>query len=397
MTDDYRRTDSVSELVEIIHQVRRRWRVKLALRGALGVVGLGALVLLVSAYGLESWRFTAGAIITFRVLVGVALLGLIGYLLVRPLMRQATDEQVALYLEEHEPSLQAAIISAVEAGNGGSGSPFSATLVRRLVESAIEKARAVDSGRRVERAPVRRYVDDARSHQPRGRRDLHARPGLPAPRALGAAHCFARCRSRGAVQHRGDAGEQNRGARCGSGDYCEAVRVRFGAGLTDDAEVSRGRRMSGCRSCATKTAPMKGCCSISRRRWNTSSKPTASIRSTTTSRSSTFRTCSASSSNTISRRTPALPPQKVEDGGDIAVLKGTEVRVRAVPTMGTARRSDRARRQGSIGTGAGCRGRIAGAAGWGIQGRAGRLLSHRARRTVGRAHDGIAAVHDRCA
>ena len=28
-----------------------------------------------------------------------------------------------------------------------------------------------------------------------------------------------------------------------------------------------------------------------------------------------------------------LPPQKVEEGGDIAVLKGTEVRLRAVPTM----------------------------------------------------------------
>jgi hypothetical protein len=31
-----------------------------------------------------------------------------------------------------------------------------------------------------------------------------------------------------------------------------------------------------------------------------------------------------------------LPPQKVEDGGDIAVLRGTEVRVRAVPTMATS-------------------------------------------------------------
>src|SRR5947208_16928063 len=104
MTEDYRRTDSPSELVEIIHQVRRRWRLKLALRGALGVVGLGVLVLLASAYALESWRFSAGSIIAFRVLVGLSLLGLIGYLLVRPLMRQATDEQVALYLEEHEPS-----------------------------------------------------------------------------------------------------------------------------------------------------------------------------------------------------------------------------------------------------------------------------------------------------
>jgi len=156
MPDDYRRTESESELVEIIHQVRRRWRLKLALRGALGVVGLGVLVVLLSAYGLESWRFTAGAIITFRVVVGIALVSLVGYLLVRPLMRQASDEQVALYLEEHEPSLQAAIISAVDAEHGGSGSPFSTTLVRKLVDSAIEKARAVDGGRRLELAPMRR-------------------------------------------------------------------------------------------------------------------------------------------------------------------------------------------------------------------------------------------------
>src|SRR3954452_318717 len=157
MTDDYRRTDSASELVDIIHQVRRRWRMKLALRGALGVVGLGVLILLASAYGLESWRFNAGAIITFRILVGLALVGLVGYFFVRPLLRQATDEQVALYLEEHEPSLQAAIISAIEAEHGGSGTPFSATLVRRLVESAVEKARDIESGRRVERVPMRRY------------------------------------------------------------------------------------------------------------------------------------------------------------------------------------------------------------------------------------------------
>ena len=37
MTDDVRRDDSSSELVDVIHQVRRRWRMKLALRGALGV------------------------------------------------------------------------------------------------------------------------------------------------------------------------------------------------------------------------------------------------------------------------------------------------------------------------------------------------------------------------
>jgi hypothetical protein len=153
-----RRTDSSSELVEVVRQVRRRWRIKLALRGALGVVGLGLVVLLLSAYGLESRRFTAGSIITFRIIFGAVLAGLVGYLFVRPLTRSATDEQVALYLEEHEPSLQAAIISAVEARHADGSSPYSATLVRRLVESAVEKSREIESGRRVERVPVRRYA-----------------------------------------------------------------------------------------------------------------------------------------------------------------------------------------------------------------------------------------------
>jgi hypothetical protein len=157
MTQDLRRNDSSSELVDVIRQVRRRWRLKLALRGALGVAGLGLLVLLLSAYGLELWRFTAASIITFRIVLGAAVAGLVAYLLVRPQLRSATDEQVALYLEEHEPSLQAAIISAVEAGHGEKGPAYSESLVRRLVESAVEKSRAIDSGRRVERQPVRRY------------------------------------------------------------------------------------------------------------------------------------------------------------------------------------------------------------------------------------------------
>lgn len=156
MTEDLRPVDS-SELLDVIRQVRRRWRLKLALRGALGVVGLGLVVLLLSAYGLESWRFTAASIVAFRIILGLALAGLIAYLLVRPLMQRATDEQVALYLEEHEPSLQAAIISAVEAGRGAGGPAYSASLVRRLVESAVEKCREIDDGRGVERETVRRF------------------------------------------------------------------------------------------------------------------------------------------------------------------------------------------------------------------------------------------------
>jgi hypothetical protein len=144
------------ELISVIRQVRKRWRMKLALRGAVGVVGIGVLVLLAGAFGLEAARFSAGAIVAFRVVTAAAFLGLAAFLLVRPLLRRVSDEQVALYLEEHEPSLQAEIVSAVEASREeGAGR---SVLVRRLVESAIEKCRAIEEGRRVERTPMRRYA-----------------------------------------------------------------------------------------------------------------------------------------------------------------------------------------------------------------------------------------------
>ena len=110
-----RRPENPNDLVAAIHQVRRRWRYKLMLRGAVGVLGLGALALALSAWGLESWRFTPASIITFRILLAVAVAALVGWFIVRPLLWRVSDEQVAMYLEGHEPSLQAEIVSAIEA------------------------------------------------------------------------------------------------------------------------------------------------------------------------------------------------------------------------------------------------------------------------------------------
>jgi len=128
--------DGQSELVSVIHDVRRRWRMKLALRGAALTAACLALVLIGSAIVLQWMRFTAESIFGFRVFLAAAAALLAYVFFVRPLMRRVSDEQVAMYLEEHEPSLEAAIISAVE---------------------AEEKCRGIEDGRRVERDLFRRY------------------------------------------------------------------------------------------------------------------------------------------------------------------------------------------------------------------------------------------------
>src|SRR5437870_10808297 len=114
---DYRN----AQLVAVIRRVRNRWRLKLALRGAVVVVAGTVLALLLSASGLESFRFSAPAIISFRIVTVAVFVGLLLYGLVWPLRRRVSDAQVAMYLEECDPTLEAAIISAVEAtANGGS-------------------------------------------------------------------------------------------------------------------------------------------------------------------------------------------------------------------------------------------------------------------------------------
>ena len=91
MRDDY-----TAELLGIIAQVRRRWRQKLAMRGALVVVALGFLVFLASASALEAARFSTGAILWSRITLALSVAGLAGWFFVRPLLRRVTDEQVAL-------------------------------------------------------------------------------------------------------------------------------------------------------------------------------------------------------------------------------------------------------------------------------------------------------------
>jgi hypothetical protein len=150
--------DPRATLLDVIREVRKRWRMKLALRGAVGFLSATALALVVSAYALEALRFSPSSILLFRVALLVAAAAFGVWFLVRPLMRRVSDEQVALYLEEHEPTLEATIITAMEAEREGRTHEMSPALVKRLIEGAVERAQQVEHGRRIERVSVRRYA-----------------------------------------------------------------------------------------------------------------------------------------------------------------------------------------------------------------------------------------------
>src|SRR5687768_1032054 len=119
MLDNLRNSATSTDLFAIIANVRTRWRLKLALRGAACMLAVAFALFLVAAYGMEWLRFTPASIVAARILLAVALAVSAYWFLVRPLRRRVTDEQVALYLEEHEPALNATLVSAVEASQAG--------------------------------------------------------------------------------------------------------------------------------------------------------------------------------------------------------------------------------------------------------------------------------------
>ena len=146
-------TGDRDEILRAIRHVRNRWRLRVALRGVAVLVAAALGTLLVSSSGLELFRFSPNAIIGFRVVTYLTLLAAGWWLFVRPISRRVSDERVALYLEEHEPALQATVLSAVEESKRGQrdrAADHSPELVRQLIESAASKIRDIDMGRTVE-------------------------------------------------------------------------------------------------------------------------------------------------------------------------------------------------------------------------------------------------------
>src|SRR5437868_15409450 len=90
------------QLIGVVRGVRNRYRAKRALRGAAITVAASWAILAASAYAMNALHYTDGAVLGTRVVALLAILGVAVWSIVLPLRPKFGDDQVALYLEEHE-------------------------------------------------------------------------------------------------------------------------------------------------------------------------------------------------------------------------------------------------------------------------------------------------------
>jgi hypothetical protein len=150
-------SDKHAALRRIIHDVRRRWRTRRVLNGAAVALALAAITLLVMASIAGRGTPDQQTILLGRLVLAAAVASAVIWFTIRPLLHRVSDERVALYVEEHEPSLKAALLGAVEmTGNEVAQAEISPALIDRLVRTAVEKCNTIDGGRRIERPRLTR-------------------------------------------------------------------------------------------------------------------------------------------------------------------------------------------------------------------------------------------------
>ena len=146
------------QLIGVVRGVRNRYRAKRALRGAAITIAASWAILALSAYAMNALHYGDAAVITIRIVSLLAIAAVAIVSIVLPLRPKFDDQRVAMYLEEHEHSLKASVLTAVEMQSSGTApSPAlrSPALIERLTRAAVERVHSVNDGRTIDAGELR--------------------------------------------------------------------------------------------------------------------------------------------------------------------------------------------------------------------------------------------------
>jgi hypothetical protein len=123
-------------LQDLLRRARSRRQLLLSLRGVAITVGVVAVLLLLTGWAAHRYRYNGSALLTLRIGALLMILATIYFSLIRPLFKRITDARLARLIEEHSPGTEDRLVTAVEYSNGNGESHISPAIVNRLYQDA---------------------------------------------------------------------------------------------------------------------------------------------------------------------------------------------------------------------------------------------------------------------
>src|SRR5215216_5637652 len=144
-------------LQDLLRRARSRRQLLLSLRGVAISVGLTAALLLLTGWAAHRYRYNGGALLTLRIGALLMILATIYFSLIRPLFKRISDAKLARLIEEHSPGTDDRLVTAVEYSNGNAQSHISPALVNRLYQDANSVSGMLDVGNVIRRSRLMLY------------------------------------------------------------------------------------------------------------------------------------------------------------------------------------------------------------------------------------------------
>jgi hypothetical protein len=131
-------------LQDLLRRARSRRQLLLSLRGVAISLGVVAVVLLLTGWGAHRYRYNGNALIVLRVGALLTCLATIYFALLRPLLKRISDARLARLIEEHSPGTEDRLVTAVEFSNGNGESRISPAIMNRLYQDANSVSSMLD-------------------------------------------------------------------------------------------------------------------------------------------------------------------------------------------------------------------------------------------------------------
>jgi hypothetical protein len=143
---------AAERLLEALAALRRDWRRRVLIESAVKVTVAAVAALLLGLLLSALLGHASGTVMAIRVVGYLLIAAAVARFVVLPLLRPPSDGRFALYVEERAPELRQALLSAVHELNIPEERRTSPSLTRWLVEQAAAEVRALAAGGALERA-----------------------------------------------------------------------------------------------------------------------------------------------------------------------------------------------------------------------------------------------------